>query len=111
LTPTVFDNLGQLKARHEGSLASYRAGRTTTADTLIVTSFFGVVAPGGTPSAIVTKLNAAINESLKSPATVASMRRLGVEPSIGSPQEFSAFIEAELKKWAAVAQTSSISID
>ena len=77
----------------------------------VVTSFFGVVAPRGTPSAIVIKLNAAINESLKSPAIVASMRKLGVEPSIGSPQEFSTFIEAELKKWAAVAQTSGISID
>ena len=77
----------------------------------VVTSFFGVVAPGGTPFAIVTKLNAAINESLKSPAIVAGMRRLGAEPSIGSPQQFSTFIEAELKKWAAVAQTSDISID
>jgi tripartite-type tricarboxylate transporter receptor subunit TctC len=63
----------------------------------VVTSFFGVVAPRGTPSAVVTKLNAAINESFKSSAIVVSMRRLGVEPSIGSPQDFSTFIEAELK--------------
>jgi tripartite-type tricarboxylate transporter receptor subunit TctC len=77
----------------------------------VVTSFFGVVAPAGTPADIVTKLNAAINEGLKVPAIVASMRRLGAEPSTGSPQEFAAFIVAELKKWTAVAQSSGISID
>ena len=77
----------------------------------VVTSFFGVVAPAGTAAEIVNKLNGAINDALKVPTVVASMKRLGAEPSIGTPQEFSTFIAGELAKWTAVAKSSSITID
>jgi tripartite-type tricarboxylate transporter receptor subunit TctC len=77
----------------------------------VVTSFFGVVAPVGTPAGIVDRLARAINAALADPEMVAGLRRLGAEPGSGSPQEFAAFIASELAKWQAVAASAGISID
>lgn len=65
-----------------------------------LTVWNGLVAPAGTSEAIVTRLNAAINDGLKSPEIKAALVRLGSEPLVGSPQEFAAFIASEAKKWA-----------
>jgi tripartite-type tricarboxylate transporter receptor subunit TctC len=62
-------------------------------------SFFGVVAPAGTPASIVNKLNAAINQSLESPDMQSRFAKLALQPKIGSAQDFSVLIAAELKKW------------
>jgi tripartite-type tricarboxylate transporter receptor subunit TctC len=77
----------------------------------VVTSFFGVVAPTGTPSNIVNKLNVAINEALRSSEMQVSLAKLGVEASPQTPQEFAAFIAAETQKWTTVATTAGIKID
>ena|SRR5262245_39717450 len=65
-------------------------------------SFTGVVAPTGTPDAIVNRLNADINASLQSPEVASALVRLGVDVKISSPQEFAAFLARERDKWAAV---------
>lgn len=65
-------------------------------------SFTGVVAPAGTPPAIVEQLNAAINESLRSPDVGGTLERLNVEAQIGSSQAFASFLTREREKWAAV---------
>jgi tripartite-type tricarboxylate transporter receptor subunit TctC len=65
-------------------------------------SFTGVVAPAGTPAAIVNRLNAAINASLQSPEVASALVRLGVDAKIFSPEEFAAFLARERDKWAAV---------
>ena len=66
----------------------------------------GMLAPAGTPPAVVEKLNAAINASLQSPEMKASMSKLGFEAKIGSPQDFSAFIAEELPRWAKIVKSS-----
>src|SRR5262249_4523762 len=58
----------------------------------VALTFTGVVAPAGTSATIVAKLNAAINESLKSADIVAALGKLGAEVRTGSAQEFAAFI-------------------
>jgi tripartite-type tricarboxylate transporter receptor subunit TctC len=78
---------------------------------VVAVSFFGVVAPAGTPASIVNKLNAAINQSLNSPDMQSVFAKLALHPKIGSPQEFSAFIAAELQKWSTVADAAGIKID
>jgi tripartite-type tricarboxylate transporter receptor subunit TctC len=75
---------------------------------LIVTAWTGVVAPAGTPARIVGKLNAAINQALKSPELEASFAKLKAQPLIGSPEEFSAFIAAQIATWGAVIRTAGI---
>jgi tripartite-type tricarboxylate transporter receptor subunit TctC len=71
-------------------------------DGFMVTSFEGVVAPAGTPPAIVARLNAAINDSVASADLQARFAQLGIQPSTGSPQEFAAFFASENRKWAAI---------
>jgi tripartite-type tricarboxylate transporter receptor subunit TctC len=65
-------------------------------------SWVGIVAPGGTPKAIVSKLNSIINDILRSPTMKASLMRLGFEPQIMSPDEFGAWIAGDEQKWASV---------
>ena len=57
----------------------------------VVLTYVGVVAPAGTPGAIVDRLNAAINESLTSPDVAAAFAKMGAEVRPGPPQDFSAF--------------------
>jgi tripartite-type tricarboxylate transporter receptor subunit TctC len=68
----------------------------------------GVFAPAGTPPDIVRKLNAAINDILRSPDMRASMSKLTFEAKISSPQEFAAFVAEELPRWAKIAQESGV---
>jgi tripartite-type tricarboxylate transporter receptor subunit TctC len=68
----------------------------------MVTSFEGVVAPAGTPAAVVARLNAVINESVTSAELQARFAQLGIQPSVGTPQDFAAFFAAENRKWAAI---------
>jgi len=71
----------------------------------------GVVAPAGTPAAVVGRLNAAINEGLRGAEVKAALGKLGALPKIGSPAEFAAFIAAELPKWAATVKLAGARID
>lgn len=61
--------------------------------------WLGILGPAGTPVAVVNKINAAVNESLKTPEVLASFKRLGFEPMSQTPKEFAAFLDGELKKW------------
>jgi tripartite-type tricarboxylate transporter receptor subunit TctC len=71
----------------------------------------GIVAPAGTPAAIVARLNGAINESLKSPALAQGLARFNVEANITSPQEFASFLAAEAEKWGGIVKTTGIKIE
>src|SRR5262245_10773332 len=77
----------------------------------VVTAFFGVAAPAGTPPAVVAKLNAAINESLAADALRETLRKLAAKPSIATPEEFGAFIAAEFAKWKAISDAAGIKVD
>jgi tripartite-type tricarboxylate transporter receptor subunit TctC len=74
-------------------------------------TLFGVVAPAGTPAAIVAKLNATINEGLRSTATRAALDKLGIEPLISTPQEFAAMIAEEAPKWAEAVRVTGIKVE
>jgi tripartite-type tricarboxylate transporter receptor subunit TctC len=78
----------------------------------IIASFWsGLLAPAGTPAAIVAKLNATANEILKSKEAQAGLARLGAEARIGPPQDFAAFIAAETPRWAAIANATGIKVE
>jgi tripartite-type tricarboxylate transporter receptor subunit TctC len=67
-----------------------------------VTTFNGVVAPAGTPAAIVARLNAAINAGLQTPDMQAHLQKLGAISRPSTPVAFGAFIAAEHAKWSAL---------
>jgi tripartite-type tricarboxylate transporter receptor subunit TctC len=71
----------------------------------------GLWVPAGTPSAIVSRLNAETNAALRSPETKASMDKLGIEATIGSPQDFAAFIADEAPKWSRIVEASGVKVD
>jgi tripartite-type tricarboxylate transporter receptor subunit TctC len=74
-------------------------------------TLFGVVAPTGTPAAIIEKLNAAINDGLRSPSIQASFAKLGIESKISTPQEFAGFIAEDVPRWAAIVKLTGIKIE
>ncbi len=76
-----------------------------------LTFWTGVLAPAGTPPAFVGKLNAAINEGLQSADMRESLAKFNVEPNVTSPQEFSAFLAAEARKWADVVKATNIKVE
>jgi tripartite-type tricarboxylate transporter receptor subunit TctC len=69
-------------------------------------TWMGIVAPAGTPDAIVSKLNSAVNDVLRSAETKASLAKLGFKEQPGSPQDFAALIATDVEKWAAVVTLS-----
>lgn len=75
------------------------------------TGWFGIVAPAGTPTPIVARLNAEINAALSDETLKANMRNLGVEPAPDTPAAFDAYIRSETAKWAKVIQTAQIKLD
>lgn len=78
---------------------------------LQATFWSAIVAPAGTPAAIVNKLNAAINEVLRSKQVEASLSRVSATAKIGTPQDLAQFIAAENKKWTEVAVAANIRAD
>ena len=76
-----------------------------------VTTFNGIAAPAGTPAPIIGKLNAAINEGLLTATTKETLAKLGAVARPGSPEDFAAFIAAELTKWKSVAQKANVKIE
>jgi tripartite-type tricarboxylate transporter receptor subunit TctC len=71
---------------------------------------FGVVAPTGTPVAVIARLNAIINEGLRSPQTRERLAKIGIDPIITTPQEFADIIAREIPKWAAIVKATGIRI-
>jgi tripartite-type tricarboxylate transporter receptor subunit TctC len=70
----------------------------------------GVFVPTGTPAPIVQKLNAGLNAMLKEPAVTERLDKLNVEYKPGSPEDFRAFVAAELEKWGRVVKEANIKL-
>ncbi len=71
----------------------------------------GVLAPAGTPEAIVNRLNAAIRTALADPELVETLKSRGARPVAGTPQDFAQHIVESTKKWAVVVKASGARID
>ncbi len=65
-------------------------------------TWYGINAPRATPHAIVERLNGAIAESLRTPALRDQFATIGVVPEPGTPEQFAAFVRAEIDKWGGV---------
>jgi tripartite-type tricarboxylate transporter receptor subunit TctC len=71
----------------------------------------GVLAPAGTPAETVGRLNAAINDTLRSQEMKASMAKLGFDAKTGSPQDFSNFIKEEIPRWTAIVKSTGVKLE
>jgi tripartite-type tricarboxylate transporter receptor subunit TctC len=73
-----------------------------------VTSFFGVLAPTGTPAPVIAKLNAEIVKAVHSAEVRSSLANEGAEGIGSSPEEFAAYIRAEIPRWAVAVKTAGL---
>ena len=87
--------LPELPTIAEQGLAGYEAG-----------VWIGLLAPAGTPKAIVDKLNAEGQKAIKAPDFVKHMADLGYEVVGGTPEQMRATIDAEVKRWFPVVKAS-----
>jgi tripartite-type tricarboxylate transporter receptor subunit TctC len=68
----------------------------------VSTSWTGLLAPAHTPRAVIDKLNAQINEGVKSPDFKAALAKLSNEPLGGTPQAFTDMIKGDIAKWTPI---------
>ena len=73
-----------------------------------VLSWYGLLAPAGTPTEIITRLNQEVTRSLNEPEAVERLRAIGAEPMKSTPAEFNAFLKNEFAKWAKVIRTAGV---
>jgi len=64
-----------------------------------VTSITGVLAPAGTPAAVISRLNTAIHKVLALPATKERFAALVLEPAPSTPEQFGLYIKQDLARW------------
>ena len=74
-------------------------------------SWFGLLAPAGTPPEIVGRIQAEVAKSLNTPAIKEKMLAQGAIPSGNTPAEFARLIDAEIRKWAVVVKASGAKVD
>ncbi|HEY9224552.1 MAG TPA: tripartite tricarboxylate transporter substrate binding protein [Variovorax sp.] len=75
------------------------------------TSWFGLLAPAGTPAPVIAKLNASILKALANPEVKKKLAEQGAEAAGEKPEQFAAFIAAETAKWGKVVKESGASVD
>jgi tripartite-type tricarboxylate transporter receptor subunit TctC len=115
--------LPQLKAQRLRALGITSAKRSALMPALLtfteaglpgfdVTGWYGVVARAGTPKDIISRLHADITKALVQPDFAQTLATFGLEPvPPNSPDEFSAFLRAEIGKWAKVVNASGAKAD
>jgi tripartite-type tricarboxylate transporter receptor subunit TctC len=125
-TQLMFDNLAsamqQVKAGKLRALAVTTAKRSplvpdlpTMAEAGVpgfdISTWFGLLAPAGTPAPVIDKWNEAVTRILREPAMRERLAAQGAEAAPTTPQAFGAFIAAELPKYARIVKASGAKVD
>jgi tripartite-type tricarboxylate transporter receptor subunit TctC len=71
----------------------------------VTTAWTGLLAPAHTPAPIIAKLNAAINDGLKTPQLQYALTNLSYEPMGGTPQDFTDMMKAEVARWSPIVKS------
>jgi tripartite-type tricarboxylate transporter receptor subunit TctC len=75
------------------------------------TIWLGLLAPKGTPQAVVDKLNEAVSRITSQPEVKLQWGRQGATPMVMNPTEFDKYIQADIAKWAKVIKSANIKVD
>ena len=73
-----------------------------------VNNWHGVIAPKGTPKAVIDKLNSEINKAIKDPAFARRIEQDGLEPAGGTPEAFGELLKREVVEWAEVVKAANV---
>lgn len=74
-------------------------------------TWFGLLAPAGTPKEVVARLNAEFNKALKNPELAKRLADEGADPAGGTPEQFAELIRQDIPRWGKVVQDSGARID
>ncbi len=99
--------LGVLTPKRLPSMPNLPAVAETTKDFYLV-GWQGLLAPGGTPDAIIDKINAPVVAYLKTPAAAGRLNKIGVDVKWSSPQEMREWIDLQLINWEMFAKGAGI---
>lgn len=90
------------------SLPNVPTAREGGVENCEVTTWFGILAPAGTPRNVVNRLNAELIKIVAMNDTIEKMRSSGVEPMTSSPEKFAEFFKIETARWARVIKEANI---
>lgn len=76
-----------------------------------MSQWYGLLAPAGTPTPIIERLNSEVGKALKHPELRSRLQSEGAEAVGSSPQEFGAFFKAEIVKWTRIVQSAGMRAD
>ncbi len=76
-----------------------------------VTTWYGVLAPAGTPRPVVTRLNAELVKIMHAPELKERLAAMATEPRTSTPEEFAAYLKQEIAKWAEVVRKAGLKAD
>jgi tripartite-type tricarboxylate transporter receptor subunit TctC len=76
-----------------------------------VTTWYGVLAPAGTPRNVITRLNSELVKIMHSPELKEKLAATGTEPLTSTPEEFAAYIKREIAKWGDVVRKAGVKAD
>lgn len=74
-------------------------------------TWFGLLAPAGTPKEVVARINAEFNKALKAPELSKRLSDEGADPAGGTPEQFAALIKDEIPRWGKVVKESGARVD
>ena len=74
-------------------------------------TWFGLLAPAGTPKDVIAKLNTEFNKALQNPELRKKLGDEGADPAGGSPEQFAALIKDEIPRWGKVVKESGAKVD
>ncbi|MGQ2994745.1 tripartite tricarboxylate transporter substrate binding protein [Variovorax sp.] len=74
-------------------------------------SWNGLLAPAGTPDAVVQRVNAEVNRALAGPVVTEAFRKGGIASLSGSPERFAVFVQSEIAKYGDVIRKANIQIE
>ena len=76
-----------------------------------VTTWYGILAPAGTPKAIVTRLNAELVKAMHAPDLKERLEAMATDPATSTPEEFADYIKREIAKWGEVVRQAGLKAD
>ena len=74
-------------------------------------TWFGLLAPAGTPKEVIVRLNAEFNKTLKDPELIKRLGDEGADAAGGTPEQFAALIRDEIPRWGKVVKDSGAKVD
>jgi tripartite-type tricarboxylate transporter receptor subunit TctC len=98
--PSRVPQLPSIPTAAEAGLPGFSAG-----------TWFGLLAPKGTPADVIARLNAVVRDALAVKETVDALTAQGLTPNPGSPEQLASAIGGEIEQWSKVVKASGIKVD